>query len=87
MSYKLEKLYEEIEENEKQLSKVPKVIYNEFENALERDSGKHHQIWQYSPNPIDEVQRTYLKWDPYQMHLENYSLSSKDGYLRRFQYT
>ena len=28
-----------IEENEKQLSKVPKVIYNEFENILERDRG------------------------------------------------
>jgi len=39
MSYKLEKLYEnkKIEENEKQLSKVPKVIYVEFENYLERD--------------------------------------------------
>jgi len=32
MSYKLEKLYENsnIEENEKQLSKVPKLIYNKF---------------------------------------------------------
>jgi len=40
MSYKLEKLYEEIEENEKQLSKVPKVVYNKFLNALECDPGK-----------------------------------------------
>jgi len=42
MSYKLEKLYEnpKIEENEKQLSKVPKVIYNEFGNALARDPEK-----------------------------------------------
>jgi len=42
LSYKLEKLYEnpKIEENEKQLSKVPKVIYNEFENDLERNAGK-----------------------------------------------
>ena len=39
VSYKLEKLYEnpKIEENEKQLSKVPKVVYNKFLNALECD--------------------------------------------------
>jgi len=30
---------------------------------------------------------TYLKWGPYQMHLENYSLSGKDDHPRRFQYT
>jgi len=43
---KLEKLYDnlKIEENEKQLSKVPKVTYNEFENTLERDLGKRPQI-------------------------------------------
>jgi len=42
MSYKLEKLYEnpKIEENEKQLFKVPKVVYNKFLNALECDPGK-----------------------------------------------
>ena len=86
---KIEKLHEnpKIEENEKQLSKVPKVRYNEFENALERAIEKHIQIWQYPPNQIDEVQRAYLKWGPYQMHLENYSLSSKDDHLRRFKYT
>ena len=35
-SSKIEKLHENpnIEENEKQLSKVPKVTYNEFENAI-----------------------------------------------------
>jgi len=34
----MEKLHENprIEENEKQLSKVPKVTYNEFENVLEQ---------------------------------------------------
>jgi len=39
-STKLEKLREnsKIEENEKQLSKVLRVIYNEFENSLERNS-------------------------------------------------
>jgi len=49
---KIEKLHENpnIEENEKQLSKVPKVTYNEFENTLERDPGKRLQIWQYPPN-------------------------------------
>jgi len=49
MLSKLEKLHEnpKIEENEKQLSKVPKVTYIEFENALECDMGKHLQIWQY----------------------------------------
>ena len=41
MSSKIEKLHKspKIEENKKQLSKVPKVTYNEFENALERDPG------------------------------------------------
>jgi len=29
----------------------------------------------------------FLKWGPYQMDLENYLLSSKDGYPRRFQCT
>ena len=51
-SSKIEKLHENpnIEENEKQLSKIPKVTYNEFENTLERDPGKRLQIWQYPPN-------------------------------------
>jgi len=46
LSSKIEKLHENpnIEENEKQLSKVPKVTYNEFENTLERDPGKRLQI-------------------------------------------
>jgi len=45
-SSKIEKLHEnpKIEENEKQLSKVPKVIYNDFENALERDPMNRLQI-------------------------------------------
>jgi len=40
-SSKIEKLHENpnIEENKKQLSKVSKVTYNEFENTLERDPG------------------------------------------------
>ena len=90
LSSKIEKLHEnpKIEKNEKQLSKIPKVTYNEFENALERDPGKRLQSWQYPPNQIDEVQRAYLKWGPYQMLLENYLLSSgKDDHPRRFQYT
>ena len=90
-SSKIEKLHENpnIEENEKQLffSKVPKVTYNEFENILERDPGKHLQIWQYPPNQIDEVRMAYLKWGLYQMRLENYPLFGKDDYPRRFQYT
>jgi len=51
-SSKFEKLHENpnIEENEKQLSKVPKVTYNEFENTSERDPGECLQIWQYPPN-------------------------------------
>ena len=63
-SSKIEKLHDNpnIEENKKQLSKVPKVTYNEFENTLERDPRKRLQIWQYPPNQIDEVQRAYLKW-------------------------
>jgi len=36
---KIEKLYEnpKLRENKKQLSKVPKITYKEFENALESD--------------------------------------------------
>jgi len=36
---KIEKLYEnpKLRKNEKQLSKVPKITYKEFENALEGD--------------------------------------------------
>jgi len=46
MSSKIEKLHDNtnIEENEKQLSKVPKVTYNEFKNTLECNSGKRLQI-------------------------------------------
>jgi len=88
-SSKLEKLHDnpKIEENEKQLSKAPRVIYNEFENASERDPGKRPQICQYPPNKIDEVRRTYLKWGTYQMYLKNYPLFDKDDHPRRFQYT
>jgi len=52
LSSKIEKLHKNpnIEENEKQLSKVPKVTYNKFENTLERDLGERFQIWQYPPN-------------------------------------
>ena len=44
-STKLQKLHEnpKIEENEKQLSKVPRVTYTEFENALGCDMGKRPQ--------------------------------------------
>jgi len=45
------------------------------------------QIGQYPPNQIDKVRMTYLKWSPYHMDLENYLLSSKYGYPKRFQYT
>ena len=53
-------------------SKVPKFTYNEFENTLERNPRKRLQFLQYPQNQIDEVRRAYLKWRPYQMHLENY---------------
>jgi len=45
-SSKLEKLHDnpKNEENKKQLSKVPRVTYNEFENILECDLGKRPQI-------------------------------------------
>jgi len=54
MSSKLEKLHDnsKIEENKKQLSKSPKVTYNEFENALQRGPGKYPQIWQYPSNKL-----------------------------------
>ena len=86
---KLEKLHynPKIEENKKQLSKVPRVAYNEFENVLDCDPHKRPEIWQYPPNQIDKVRMTYLKWSPYHMDLENYLLSSKYGYPKRFQYT
>jgi len=45
-SSKIKKLHENPNiENKKQLSKVPKVTYNEFENTLERDPEKRIQIW------------------------------------------
>jgi len=46
---------QKLKKMKKQLSKVPNVTYNEFENTLECDLGKHLQIWQYPPNQIDEV--------------------------------
>jgi len=36
---------QKLKKMKKQLSKVPKVTYNEFENSLERDLGKRIQIW------------------------------------------
>jgi len=56
-SSKLEKLYGNptIKENEKQLYKVPRVTYNEFENTLECDLGKCSEIGQYPPNQIYEI--------------------------------
>jgi len=83
-SSKLEKLHHnpKIKENEKQLYKVRKDTYNGFENTLERDLGKCPQIGQYPPNQI-EVRMTYLKLSPYQMHLENHLLSSKDGLSKK----
>jgi len=59
-SSKLEKCLENPtnEENENQLSKIPRVSYDEFENSLECDVGKHPQIWKYPSNKLDEM---YLK--------------------------
>ena len=74
------------EESEQQPSKIQRVTSNEFDlNSLERDPGKRLQIWQYPPNQMDEVRRAYLKWGPYQKHLESYPLSGKN-HPRRFQY-
>jgi len=62
-SSKIEKLHDNsnIEENEKQLSKVPKVTHNEFENTLERDPEKRLQIWQYPPK---KLYITNIIWHP-----------------------
>jgi len=51
---------------------------------LERDPGKHLQIWKYPMSQRDEIRRAYLKWGPYQMQLENYPYS-KEKHPRRFQ--
>ncbi|XP_058749642.1 uncharacterized protein LOC131622614 [Vicia villosa] len=58
-----------------------------FENSLERDPGKRPPIWKYPPNQVDAIQRAYLKWGPYQIHLENYPLSGNEDHPRRFQHT
>ena len=58
-----------------------------FENSLERDPGKRPPIWQYPPNQVDAIRRAYLKWGPYQIHLENYPLSGNEDHPRRFQHT
>ncbi|QHN91939.1 Zinc finger MYM-type protein [Arachis hypogaea] len=74
------------EESEIQPPKVQRVASDEFDlNSLERDPGKRLQIWQYHPNQRDEVRRAYLKWGPYQKHLDNYPLSGTK-HPRRFQY-
>lgn len=68
-----------IQHLKKKISKFPRVTYDQFENSLERDPGKRSQIWQYPPDQMDEVRRVYLKWGPYQMHLEHYPFSGKVG--------
>ncbi|XP_058758551.1 uncharacterized protein LOC131631797 [Vicia villosa] len=60
--------------------------YHGFENSLERDPGKRTPIWQYPLNQVDAIQRAYLKWGPYQIHLESYPLSGSDDHPRRFQH-
>jgi hypothetical protein len=56
-------------------------------HSLERDPGKRSPIWQYPPNQQDEIRRAYLKWGPYQIHLEDYPLSGKETHPRRFQHS
>ena len=43
------------EEKEEQVFKCPRVIHEEFEISLERDPRLHLQMWQYSPNQVDEM--------------------------------
>ncbi|XP_058742087.1 uncharacterized protein LOC131614532 [Vicia villosa] len=67
---------------------IPRIEeHHGFENSLERDPGKHRPIWQYPPNQVDAIQRAYLKWGPYQIHLDNYPLSGNADHPRRFQHT
>jgi len=47
------------QDNEKQISKVYRVTYNEFKNLLERDLGKTSLNLTIPNNQIDEVQRAY----------------------------
>jgi len=84
---KLEKLHENprIEENEKKLSKVPRVTYNEFENSLE------HDLWfgDISSNLAIPTKSNwwctndlYNNWGPY--HETSYFYSYlKDIFLQR----
>ncbi|XP_058734484.1 uncharacterized protein LOC131606207 [Vicia villosa] len=70
-----------IEEN------VSRVCPDDIENSLECDPGKHPPMWKYLLNQMNEIRRAYLKWGPYQMHLEQYPLSGNKDHQRRFQYT
>lgn len=60
---------------------------DDIENSLERDPGKLPTLWEYNVNQIDEIEKSYLKWGPYQMHLEQYPLSGKEDHQRHFQHT
>lgn len=59
---KLKKFHKnpKIEENEKELYKAHRVTYNEFEKSLEPHPRKCSQIWQYSPNKNNEVQKLFV---------------------------
>ncbi|CAK8532870.1 unnamed protein product [Lathyrus sativus] len=69
-----------IEEN------VNRVCSNDIGSFLERDPGKRPSMWEYPVNQMDEIQRAYLKWGPYQMNLEKYPSSGKEDHQRRFQH-
>lgn len=70
-----------IEEN------INRVFSYDIENPLECDPGKRPPMWEYTLNLMDEIRRAYLKWGPYQMHLDQYPLSGKEDHQRQFQRT
>ena len=53
--------------------KVQRIICEEFHiNYLESNPKQLLQIWEYPISQKDEIRRAYLKWDPYEIQLENY---------------
>jgi hypothetical protein len=53
---------------------------------LEMDTALHPQIWKYSSNQQNKVQRAYLKLSPMQPKLKNYKASGPKGHKCRFQH-
>jgi hypothetical protein len=66
--------------------KSRRVDVNEFDNnSLEFDPILRRQIWEYNVNQWNEIQRAYIKADPYQIILTEYPKSEDPNHLHSFQ--